>query len=356
MQIIGIASKMKELFAALFPAQNLQEGAREGLPYWILWLLLCVILLLVAFIFLRDKDLRRRLDSFFFGIKKKMTKMRLQSILKRERKKHDDFLRDLGQKAWEEKVPLKTGENINGELAKLEKAKAEYKKEISDIEAEVFSLRKSLGEISLKLGAQKQGLESEASRLMKDVAGIEALEKDVETQVLQHQVEYEKVGKKLNLANKNIFDADNDSELSEEEKKTEKSTSENEAEEWEKEKTKIDKKIQNLIAKKAKLEEQVSENKKRQDECSHEIMQVDEEKKDEIRKFQKEIREWEKSREKLQDKVQHLEKQMSPLFYNLGKLVSEARVKHKELVLLYSRIDRSQKRQKDIDTQIQNLK
>jgi len=45
---------------------------REGVPYWILWFLLCIILLLLTFIFLRDKNLRQRLNSFFFGAKKKL--------------------------------------------------------------------------------------------------------------------------------------------------------------------------------------------------------------------------------------------------------------------------------------------
>ncbi len=34
------------------------DPAREGLPYWAFWLLLCIIILLLFFIFLRDKDLR----------------------------------------------------------------------------------------------------------------------------------------------------------------------------------------------------------------------------------------------------------------------------------------------------------
>lgn len=347
---------MKEFFAALYPTQNLPEGAREGLPYWILWLLMCIIFLLVTFIFLRDKDLRRRLDSFFFGIKKKLTKVRLQSMLKREGQKHEDFLRELGQKAWAKKIPFKAGKNIDEKLAQLEKAEAEYKKEITDIKAEVSSLRKNLGEISLKLGAKKQDLESESSILMKDVAEIEAKEKDIETHVLQRQAEYEEAVKKLNLANKNIYDADDDGELSEEDKTTRKDTMVKEAAIREKERKEIDKKIRGLIVEKTKFEKEITQKKTRQGDCSQEIKQVEEEKKDEIRKFQKEIREWEKNREKIHDKIQHLEKQMSPLFYNLGKLINEARIKHKELVILYSRIDRSQKRRKEIEGQIKNLK
>ena len=41
---------------AVLPLEFQAGGAppKEGLPYWTFWLLLCVILLLVAFIFLRD--------------------------------------------------------------------------------------------------------------------------------------------------------------------------------------------------------------------------------------------------------------------------------------------------------------
>ncbi len=61
---------MKSSISSFFRFQTPPPGSQEGLPYWILWFLLCIILLLLAFIFLRDKDLRQRLNRFLFGAKK----------------------------------------------------------------------------------------------------------------------------------------------------------------------------------------------------------------------------------------------------------------------------------------------
>ena len=47
--------------------QDASSVAREGLPYWIFYLLLCLILLLLAFIFLRDKDLHLGIETVVFG-------------------------------------------------------------------------------------------------------------------------------------------------------------------------------------------------------------------------------------------------------------------------------------------------
>ena len=58
-------------------------GAAEGLPFWTLWFLLLVILLLVVFIFLRDKDLRRRISAFLSGARRHMTRLRIQAKMKR---------------------------------------------------------------------------------------------------------------------------------------------------------------------------------------------------------------------------------------------------------------------------------
>ena len=91
-------------------------GVPEGLPFWLLWFLLCVILLLVAFIFLRDKDLRRRISAFLSGARRHMIRLRLQVKLKKEREKKAALWRELGKLAWNEDVRASC---IDEECAKL---------------------------------------------------------------------------------------------------------------------------------------------------------------------------------------------------------------------------------------------
>jgi hypothetical protein len=93
---------------------------KEGLPYWILWLLVSVILLLIFYIFLRDKDLRLRLSSFLAGPKRRMLRLRLQVKLKKERGKKAGLWRDLGRAAWSDDIRADGTAGIFGMLKVLE--------------------------------------------------------------------------------------------------------------------------------------------------------------------------------------------------------------------------------------------
>jgi hypothetical protein len=93
---------------------------KEGLPYWILWLLVSVILLLVFYIFLRDKDLRFRLSSFLAGPKRRMLRLRLQVKLKKEHGKKAGLWRDLGRAAWSDDIRSDGTAGIFGMLTVLE--------------------------------------------------------------------------------------------------------------------------------------------------------------------------------------------------------------------------------------------
>ena len=135
---------MKEILESVFTAQNITEGSREGLPYWIFWLLLCIIILLLAFIFLRDKDMRRRLDSFFSGIKKNLIKIRLYSILKREKTKQENFILEIGQKCWEEGIEIKTGGAVLSKLDSMEEILSAKRLEQKESEKEIQDLKKNL--------------------------------------------------------------------------------------------------------------------------------------------------------------------------------------------------------------------
>jgi hypothetical protein len=74
---------MSNIIISVFMLQPEPQIPREGLPYWTLWFLLCIIALLTFFIFLRDKSMRQRLNLFFSRAKRRFVKIRLQARLKR---------------------------------------------------------------------------------------------------------------------------------------------------------------------------------------------------------------------------------------------------------------------------------
>jgi len=116
------------------------EAAR-GLPFWIFWLLLCVILLLLAVIFLRDKDLRRKMSAFLSGTRRRMLRLRLQSRLNREKEKKTALWKELGKRAWSEDV---TAESVAEECRKL----AALEEEVHDHQMawhEIYSRIETIG-------------------------------------------------------------------------------------------------------------------------------------------------------------------------------------------------------------------
>ena len=77
---------------------------REGIPYWIFWFLLSLIALLLLFILLRDKDLRRRLSLRLAGTKRRLQKKRLQLRLSREKRRKIILRREVGRTVWGGKI------------------------------------------------------------------------------------------------------------------------------------------------------------------------------------------------------------------------------------------------------------
>lgn len=92
----------------------------EGLPYWMFWLLLCVILLLLAFIFLRNKDLRQRLSLSLHSPRRRWDRITLQARLIREKKKRAGLLEALGRAALRRKAAVKTRPDLVRNLSQLE--------------------------------------------------------------------------------------------------------------------------------------------------------------------------------------------------------------------------------------------
>ena len=118
---------------AILLTQAPAAEASEGLPFWLLWILLCVILLLAAFIFLRDKDLRRRISAFLSGARRHMTRLRIQAKLKREKDKKVALWRELGKKAWDQDVQASCIDEECGKLAALDEEIGRHQKTWHDV-------------------------------------------------------------------------------------------------------------------------------------------------------------------------------------------------------------------------------
>jgi hypothetical protein len=123
------------------PIQETGPFLREGLPYWIFWLLLSLILLLLIVIFLRDKDLRRRLSLALAGAKRRMQRTRLRLRLNREKRRKAELFRQLGRMVWTARIhPDRFGLSFD-RLERLEAETAGHHSALKDITDESTALQ-----------------------------------------------------------------------------------------------------------------------------------------------------------------------------------------------------------------------
>lgn len=345
---------MKSSISSFFEFQTPPPGSQEGLPYWTLWFLLCIILLLLAFIFLRDKDLRQRLNRFLFGAKKKLIRLRLQARLKMAKRKKGELHRELGQKVWDERLDVQGAEKISTTLAKLMESKASLLDELVEAEIKISKLKKSLDEkiikSEIKISGQKTELKIQNERLSS------AREKANTTRslVAQNKKDAEKTTKKILLFKKEQLNLEKISPLHEDKQKSIDRLAK-QIVEAEKTRKDIDLSLKEL---KEQLildeDEEKSLNDKSQEEGKL-IKKGGDENKKETDELKKEINEWERNKVRVQEKIEKIEKRTTPLFENLGILADHTRLEQNTLLLNYSQIDRNKKRITDIEQQLKDL-
>lgn len=247
------------------------------------YFLLCIILLLVVFIFLRDKQLRMRINSFLAGARRRSVLIRLKFQLNKEKQKRGSLLRQLGERAWEKDIPVEGGEFIRSELGRLlerkKSSQLEWKKAIDELDR----LHRELAD-SIRLYQEK----------------------------LQEK-----------LAEKSPFE-----ELIKRKKKEEK----NLAKSLRHDPRSREKLVQEVRREKLAIRGKIEAYKEA-------VKEIEAEAHREQRPLEKSLRYWEKLKERLEHRIRNIEIQEKALFYSLGKNLEQARVRAIELESLYSEID-----------------
>lgn len=345
---------MKDLFA-FFTDQSSQPGSQAGLPYWIFWFLLSIILLLIFFIFLRDKDLRHRINQFLFNAKQKLIKLRLQRNLNNEKRKKIGYIQNMGKTAWEKKIRTDGDESILNKLNNLNKKKAAQEKETQDIESKIQALKAKYGRESQELESEQAGYDKGRKPLISNENKIKEETAETESKIHSHQKELKKIAKDLKSTEKNISELGAKTKLSAEQKAFKEKKFLAALKELESRKKELNGDLPAAKEKSKKLAE-----KKKQIQSSirvfdNKLHDLNERKKEKSRIFHNELKEWEKERDKAHNLIIDIEKKILPLLRELGELFYKSRIKADDLSLLYSQIDRSDKRIKTLEKQIRDL-
>jgi len=346
---------MKGFLALLSSQQTPPPDSSEGLPYGILWLLLCIILLLVAFIFLRDKDLRRRLSLFLFGAKKKLIKIRLQARLKRENRKKSEITKGLGKKVWEDDIKIPNEVKISQELTKLQQDKESLEKESEDVRSKTAELEADLEKFMRKHQELLDDKLVAKKPYQERLENIKNEEKSLEIEVIQRQKELEGIARGIQAASRETRDLNENSSLAQEGKNDKTGEINSKIQDLKKKKEETDRYIKALVEKRLTLEKERKVLEEKRTEFDKKFKKIEEGGKKRIKEFQKEIKEWKRDRERLSEKIEDIEKKKDPLFVRLGNKADETRVDQEELSLFYSQIDHSNERIRELEKQIKAL-
>jgi chromosome segregation ATPase len=331
-------------------------GAAEGLPYWLLWVLLCVILLLVAFIFLRDKDLRRRVSSFLSGARRHMVRLRLQAKQKKEKEKKVALWRELGKLAWSEDVHASCIEGDCAKLAGLEEEIGRHQKTWHDVYSRIEVLGRE-HDAALKryraLVAEQEEARRPHQEEMLALANdkkelLEALESSLrEAETAGAQLRAVEADARHVVENRKLAEADRTARL---DKAREKSAALAQRLET------LDVKTPLLQDERYRLERRLEEVEGRVRVYNQAIARIEQEYRDRLQAREKEIREWQKAKERTQDKIVDVKRLMEPLFETVGRILDEARIDHEDLTVLYFQIDGVNRTIADLEARLEHLK
>jgi len=110
-----------------------------------------------VFIFLRDKDLRHRLNFILAGPKRRVRRAHLGLRLRRAKRRRDELERELGEKAWLARLEPSRFETDYREIERLDQILARRQVELTDLRGRSLSVQSRLQEIRVRRKARTGG-------------------------------------------------------------------------------------------------------------------------------------------------------------------------------------------------------
>jgi chromosome segregation ATPase len=320
--------------------------AAEGLPFWLLWFLLCVILLLLVIIFLRDKDLRRRISVFLSGARRHMIRLRLQAKLKKEKAKKAALWRELGKLAWSEDVKAACIDDECRKLAGLEEEIGRHQKTWHDVYSHIETLGRehdaALHRFRTLVAEQEEGL---AGRKREVLDALEASLRETEAAEAA-----------LKAVEKEFRQAEDSPKTSGSDRTAKVDKSREKAATLAKEIRALREKSPRLQEERYRLDRRLEEIESRVRVFNAAIHRIEEEYRERLQAREKEIREWQRTKERVQDKIVEVKRLMEPLFENVGRILDEARLLDEGLAVVYFQIDGVNKTISDLEIHLEHLK
>ncbi len=341
--------------AAAVRLQEAGPAAGRELPFWLFWFLLCVILLLVVFIVLRDKDLRRRMSSFLSGARRKMLRLRLQAKIRKQEAKRIDLLREIGEKAWDLDLRDEKSEPVRAQLEEIDKKTHREQMKWHELITEIERLNGRLQEIRRTFEESLHRREEERKPFIDEMSGLLTRKEKLMESFSQMKDELEAARTEAGSLEKEVQAVRKDPDMPSA-KKTEKIEKIGEASaslgRWIKD---TQGKIVLLEEEQARIGEAQKKLQSRIDFINEDIRRLDEGYRDETKALEDDIRGKEAERRRVEKTIIGLKESKVPLFESLGKAVEDSRPPNDELEILFLGIDGVKGAVRDLKAQIEKL-
>lgn len=328
----------------------------EKLPFWLFWFLLCVILLLLFVIFLRDKDLRRRLSSFLSGARRRMLRLRLQSRLAKEREKKAVLWKELGKKAWSEDVMSECIADECQKLAGFDEEMHLHQMAWHEIYSRIEAVSREHEEVSRRFRALIKEQEEGRKPNEEEMRTLSARKSEILDAIGGAAWEIDSAEAQIKALDKEARTVEDNSKMPEIDKAGRLNKIQEKAAVLSHRIRDLQKKVPLLHEERQDLERRQKDAEVRISSFNRRIAEIEEEQRVANRSHERELREWLRNKEQTQDKIVELQRLMEPLFESMGRALDEARVDKNDLPVVYFQIDAVNKTIRDIQARIERLR
>ncbi|HAR35952.1 MAG TPA: hypothetical protein DCR87_03420 [Acidobacteria bacterium] len=157
---------------------------KAGLPFWVFYLLLSLILLLIFINFLQKKDLRQKLSYFLAGPRRRFSRLRIQVLIKREQDKKAELLKRLGEFTSIQWPDLPEIEDIAREIRALEENNASLQAQWHRVYKELESRRAEKQQL-LSSPESEEKLKTRLAELDQEIAELEKTRAEIQASIIR---------------------------------------------------------------------------------------------------------------------------------------------------------------------------
>ncbi len=329
-----------------------EENASRGVPVWVVWSLVVIVILLLVFILIRDKRARGGLKKFFTWIANKIRVARLKARIGKKVQERSRLMIQLGQTIWEKQIVHPEIEPEVQEIRKLKEDEATLIHEIQKLDDEIQKLKTRSEEANQDQEARISEIEKEKKPL--DLRHKELVrERDsIETSIKENEKSRTKVARTIENHMRELEKVDRDEYLSKIEKDMKRKEQEKEIEALKEKQPRIQASLTKAGEEKEKIGKRIADSSIEIKKIEDRLNGLKKEYRERQTKDEEEIENLQKSRKALSIKKIGLQKQLSILFEKLGEKINQKRIESEALKAIYSSIDQLNKNIHELEQKI----